>query len=30
MEVFPPVAFFEGDTFIRKEYRETVQLRKLT
>lgn len=26
----PPITFFEGDTFIRHEYRRTVQLRKLT
>lgn len=28
--VEPPITFFEGDTFIRHEYRRTVQLRKMT
>ena len=26
----PPIAFFEGDTFIEQTYRQTVQLQKLT
>ena len=30
VQVDPPIAFFEGDTYIQQTYSQTVQLQKLT